>query len=48
MGYFKKAKFTASDSREKFWIFTSTIYKKGKDVVFVKGKTKDFIKGRRT
>ena len=47
MGYFKKQKHTASDSGQKFWIFTPTVFKKGKDVVFVKGKCSAFVKGRR-
>ena len=47
MGYFKKEKFTTSDTKQKFWVFHPTIYKKGKNVVFVKGKTKSFVKRRR-
>ena len=47
MGYFKKEKHTASDSKQKFWIFTPTVMKKGRGVVFVKGKSKGFVKGRR-
>lgn len=48
MPYFKKSKFTSSDSHDKYWIFEPTIYRKGKDIVFIKNK-KDcvFVKKRR-
>jgi len=47
MGYFIKEKFTASDNGQKYWIYSPTIKKVGKNVVFVKGKEKKFITGRR-
>lgn len=46
MGYFKKEKHTASDSKQKFWIYEPTT-KRGKDVVYVKGKNKAFVTLRR-
>ena len=47
MGYFRKEKFTTSDTKEKFWIFNPTVKKKGKNVVFIKNKHSVFVKKRR-
>lgn len=48
MPYFKKTKFTSSDSHDKYWIFEPTAYRKGKNVVFVKNKPdRTFVKRRR-
>lgn len=46
MGFFIKEKFTSKEGN-KFWIFSPTILKKGRGVVFIKGKTEKFIKSRR-
>lgn len=49
MPYFKKEKHTASDTGDKYWIYHPTVYKTGKNVVFIKGKTdKTFVTKRRS
>jgi len=47
MGYFKRTKHVDSNDGKKYWIYEPTVYKKGKDVVFVKGKTDLFVTRRR-
>lgn len=46
MGYFRKEKHT-DEMGGKWWIYMPTVYKTGKDVVFVKGKQSTFVKKRR-
>ena len=48
MPYFRKTKFTAKEG-DKWWVYEPTVYKKGKDVVFIKNKSGEqpFLKKRR-